>query len=235
MHEGHRERLRKKYLEIGADKMEKTELLELLLFYAIARKNTKETAEKLFDNFGSFSSILKASYNELKSIEGIGDNASVFIKLVNDIININNNENNKKYTLNNNENTIILENINDAGKYLMNKYGRLQKEIVVLLCLDGKRKLLSSTIIFEGSVNSVQVNMRKILEQIIYYNAFYVIICHNHPSGLAIPSQKDIETTIKLCRTLNDINVILLDHIIIVEHDFVSMAQSNIIKNNVDG
>ena len=230
MHEGHRQRLRRKYLEIGADKMKTHELLELFLFFAISRKDTNEIANKLLDTFGSLSAIFNASYDNLKNIEGIGDNASLLIKLFKDLFDVYNNNIDNNYD----NNGIILENTEDAGSFLLTKYGIQKKEIVVLLCLDEKRKLLSSTIIFEGSVNSVQVNIRKMLEQIIHNNAFYVIISHNHPSGLAIPSQKDIETTQKLCRTLNDVNVVLLDHIIIVEHDFVSMAQSNIIKNKIN-
>jgi DNA repair protein RadC len=238
MHEGHRERLRKKYLEIGPDKMEKNELLELFLFYAISRKDTKEIADRLLNNYSSFSEIFNVSYDSLKNIQGIGDNTSIFIKLTGDLFRLyKDSDNSKANNINKNksgENTVILENIDEAGKFLIKRYGGMQKEIVSLLCLDDKRKLLSASVIFEGSVSSVQVNIRKIIEQIIHNNAFYVIICHNHPSGLAIPSQKDIETTVKLCRTLNDINVVLLDHIIIDEHDFVSMAQSNIIKNKIE-
>ena len=99
-------------------------------------------------------------------------------------------------------------------------------ETVFLLCLDAKCKVLCCKEVGEGSVNSAAISVRRIVEVALASNATTVVLAHNHPSGLAIPSEEDIPTTRRVAAALNTVEIILADHIVVADDDFVSMVQS---------
>ena len=222
MHSGHRERLKKKFIKYGADSLETHELLELLLFYGIPRKDTNELAHVLINTFGSLPQVFDATINRLLKINGIGESTAVLIRLVSKLSRV---YAEKNYETNNKR--LKKEQIE---KIILNKFiGRI-KEHVVLALFDAKRNLMFCDVISQGSFGSTGVHTRDIIELALKFNATKAIIAHNHPSGIALPSREDIETTVELKNALKLIEVKLVDHIIVADNDYVSIADSELGK-----
>lgn len=220
-HKGHRDRLRKKFLTHGLDVLQDHEVLELLLFYAIPRMDTNELARKLLDHFGTISAVLEAPLAELKEVGGIGDNAAVLLRLITPL--------SRRYQLSRNEKGICLPTTQACGDYLLPYFFGATEEMVYLLCMDAKCKVLTCRLLHSGSVNSASVPQRKAAEIALSCNASSVVLAHNHPSGLALPSKADVDTTMQLKFTLEALEIKLIDHIIVAENDFVSMADNGML------
>jgi len=226
MNEGHRERLKNRFKKFGLDAFEEHNVLELMLFYSIPRKDTNRLAHKLINEFGSLANVLDAPYEYLKRVEGVGDNTATFLKLIPELC--------KKYLESRGkeiENLEPVDNTHKLLKYIMPKLIGKRSEVFLLVCLDNKRKVLFCDIIFEGTVNTTNINIRKIIEVIIRYNASAVAIAHNHPGGIAIPSADDINATMKIKEVLDSMNVKLIDHIIVADNDTVSFSDSNLLSS----
>ena len=220
IHDGHRIRLRQKYKQHGFDSFEKHELLEFLLFYSIGRKDTNELGHSLIEKFGSFSAALDAPIEAIKEINGIGDHSATLIKLIPQLC--------RCYMQDKDEHKHKIIDVNNAPLVFINRFIGRQNEAVMLMLLDSKCKSLFCGVINEGSVNSVDIYIRKIVELAITYNASMALLAHNHPSGIACPSSNDIETTVNVRKALDIVDVKLVDHIIVADNDAVSMAQSKL-------
>lgn len=218
IHENHRERMRERYMANGTDGMEVHEVLELMLYYTIPRSDTNPIAHNLIDTFGSFSGVLEASVDDLAAVNGIGNKAAIFLKLFNDV--------HRVYETDKVKNTKHLKSLEDIGQFLMPRFLGRRNEIVLLLCLDSKNEIICSHIMFEGSVNSAAFDIRQLVGTAIRTNAASIVIAHNHPGGLAIPSLKDIQTTRRIMNILNQLGIQLTDHLIYAGNDYVSLAQS---------
>lgn len=222
MHSGHRERLKKKFVKYGADSLETHELLELLLFYGIPRKDTNELAHLLINSFGSLPQVLDAPMSSLLKINGVGESTAILLRLVSKLSRV---YIEKNYKIDNKRLTK-----SQVEKIILNKFiGRI-KEHVVLALFDAKRNLVFCDVIAQGSFGSTGIHIREIIELALKFNATKAIIAHNHPSGIALPSREDIETTIELKNALKLIEVRLIDHIIVADNDYVSIADSEIGK-----
>ena len=220
LHEGHRQRLLRRFIEEGLDKIEPHNKLELLLFYAIPRRDTNEIAHRLLDTFGSFSAVLDAPMEELEKIPGIGASSAAYLKLLGQTAQA-------YYT--DQQKDICLDTTRKAGEYLMPRFIGRTQEAVCLVCLDQKCRVLNASIIHEGSVHAAEVNVRKIISTALKFNATGVILAHNHPGGVALPSQEDLSTTRHIEQALGVVGIHLMDHIIIAERDFVSLADSGVV------
>ncbi|MBE6891045.1 MAG: DNA repair protein RadC [Ruminococcaceae bacterium] len=218
VHENHRERMRERYLLNGTDGMEPHEVLEMMLYYTIPRSDTNPIAHRLIDTFGSFSGVLDASADDLAKVCGIGSKAAVFLKLFNDVRRV--------YETDKVKNTTRVTSFDEIGQYLMPRFIGRRNEIVMLMCLDSKNEIICSQILFEGSVNSSTLDIRKLVGIAIRTNATSVVLAHNHPGGLAVPSIKDIQTTQSIMKILNQLKIQLTDHIIYAGNDYISLAQS---------
>ena len=219
MHEGHRARLKERFKKEGLDSFEQHNVLELLLFYALPQKDTNELAHELINTFGSLAGVFEASIPDLCKVKGVKENTAILISMIPSLCRI--------YYDQKNSDGIILNSSEKAGKYLLTKYLGVNYELVTLILLDNKCRVLSFSKIAQGSVNSTEVNIRKMVEEIIKYNATSAIMAHNHPGGIAVPSREDIESTRMVVKALRMINVNLRDHIIIADNDFISFADSN--------
>ena len=211
-HDGHRQRLRQKFLTHGMEVLQDHEVLELLLFYAVPRKDTNALARELLAHFGSISAVLEAPLSELKSVGGIGENAAVLLRLITPL--------SRRYLLSRTEKGVCLSSTQACGEYLLPYFFGATEEKVYILCLDAKCKVLACRLLESGSVNSARVPLR------MATNASSVVLAHNHTSGLALPSRADIDTTMALKNTLSALDILLADHIIVAENDFVSMAEN---------
>ena len=218
IHKGHRQRLKNRFLAEGLDHFNQVNALELLLFYCVPRKDTNPLAHRLLDHFGKLHNVLEASYEELLQVEGMTANAATYLNLVHAA--------GRYYAKNRSQEATILENIEQCGRYLMPCFHGLQNETVFLLCMDAKCKVLCCKKVGEGSVNSASISVRRIVETALNANAVSVVLAHNHPSGLAIPSVEDIQTTKRLGRALHAVEIMLVDHLVVAEDDFVSIVQS---------
>lgn len=221
-HEGHRDRLRKQFLNHGMDALRDYEVLELLLFYAVPRKDTNPIARELLKHFGSLSAVLDAPVSELKTVAGIGEHAAMLLQLIAPL--------SQRYLRSKTEAGTVLRSTADCGKFLMPYFFGEKDELVYLLCLDAKSKVLACRLLQRGSLNSVAVPIRKAAEIAMGCNATSVILAHNHPGGLALPSSADYATTTELKTTLDALGIILADHIVVAENDYVSMHANGFLK-----
>ena len=216
IHRGHRQRFRERYIKTGLDGFEDHEALELLLYFAIARQDVNPLAHKLLDHFGSFHLVLQAPVEELKRVEGIGENAAVLINLVLSLC--------RKCEISRIKSIKVINSTEKAGNFLIPHLSVWRDEVVYILCLDSKYKVLGCKLLFEGTVNSASVHIRKIAETAIAYNAVNIMLAHNHLSGIKNPSKEDIETTRRVSQALGAMDIKLIDHVIIVGDEYVSMA-----------
>ena len=219
IHDGHRQRLKDRFLREGLDGFTDIQVLELLLFYAVPRRDTNPIAHALLERFGSLAKVLDAPVVKLTQVDGISENGATFLKLVREI--------ERRYALSQGE-EIILNTIDDCCEYLSRFFRGKKNETVFLLSLDAKLKMLSCREVGEGSVNYASVPIRRVVEMALDDGATSVILAHNHPSGIAIPSNDDIQTTRRLAMALSTVEIQLADHIVVAEDEYVSMVQSGI-------
>ena len=222
IHDGHRQRLKERFLREGLDNFDELHVLELLLFYCVPRADTNPLAHRLLNSFGSLPAVLDASAEELEKIEGIGKNISTFFALITQV--------GRYYQVRRSEPGEILQTIDQCGQFLVPYFFGRENETVFMQCLDAKCKVLCCKKVGEGSVNSANVPVRRVVEMALASNATTVILAHNHPSGLAIPSADDIQTTHKVATALEAIDIFLADHIVVSRDDFVSIVQSGYYK-----
>ena len=218
VHKGHRERLKARFLETGLDSFTDVQALELLLFYAIPQKDTNPIAHALLDRFGSLSQVLDAPLEALKKVPGISDHSASLLRLVTELA--------RFYQVDSAQRTEVLTSLDACGRYLVPRFFGRKVETVFLLCLDAKCKVLCCREIGEGSVNAASISVRKVVEAALSANATTVVLAHNHPSGVALPSADDVQTTCRIAAALSAVEVKLIDHIVVAEGDFISMVQS---------
>ena len=220
IHDGHRQRLKTRFREEGLDHFEEHEVLELLLYYTIPRRDTNPIAHELMNRFGSLSQVLDARSEELAKVDGMGDAAATFLSLITAV--------GRYYLVNRTMLETILPTLDKCGQYLVPFFHGRRNEMVYILCLDAKCKVLCCKEMGEGSVNSAGVPIRRIVETALGVNATSVILAHNHPSGFAFPSDEDVLTTRRVALALDAVEIQLVDHIIVSDDDFVSLAQSGL-------
>lgn len=218
MHDGHRQRIRQRFHDEGLDHFTEYQVLELLLFYTIPRKDTNPLAHILIDRFGSLAQVLEAPMEELVKVEGVSANTATFLHLITDV--------GRYYLVNRTMQCTILPTLEKCAQYMVPFFFGRRVETVFLLCLDAKCKVLCCKEVGEGSVNSAGISVRKIVETALAANATTVVLAHNHPSGVALPSGEDVQTTRRIAMALKAVEVNLADHIVVADDDYVSMAQS---------
>lgn len=218
IHGGHRDRLKTRFLQQGLDSFTDIQALELLLFYAIPRQDTNPIAHRLLDRFGSLSQVLEAAPEELTKVEGVREHTALLLNLINQM--------SRFYLVDKVQRERVLPTIEDCARYLQPYfYGRMT-ETVFLLCLDAKCKVLCCKEVGQGSVNSAGISARRIVEIALREGASSVVLAHNHPSGIAIPSPEDIQATRRMAAALSSVEIQLADHIVVADDDYVSMVQS---------
>ncbi len=217
-HAGHRAKLKRRFIRQGLDDFEEHNILELILFFAIPRRDTNEIAHALLDRFGSFSAVFEASIEELCSVAGIGENSAHLIKTYPAVA--------KRYYQDRFGENTRLPDYDRMGKNLVLQFAGAENEQVLALFYDSSFGFRGKTMLHEGNINSVSFSFRKVCDAALQYNAAYMILAHNHPRGIPIASADDLSTTTRLKNFLNQINVILLDHFIIGEGNYTSIQEN---------
>lgn len=224
IHNGHRERLRQRFRKEGLTNFAPHEVLELLLYYCIPRADTNGIAHRLIQRYKTIGRVLQASEKELQMFEGIGENATFFLSLLNAA--------NRYINVEQATQNCILNNLREYGQYLKPLFDGLNCETVYLLCLDAKGMVLGHHKISDGSSVSTALNVRKIVDIALTSNAASVILAHNHPGGIPFPSKMDRDATLYLANILQSIEVAFVDHIIFSGEDYLSMMQCGALSEN---
>lgn len=217
VHEGHRERMRNKYVNKGIEVFEQHEILEMLLFYAIPRKNTNDIAHRLLEACGSLSAVFDAPIDILMQ-QGLSYNAAVLLHMIPDL--------SRAYQsdkFDNEEKIITNENI---GKKMVHLFAGKNEECVYAFFLNAKGKEKYSGIISKGDASSAPLFSKDIVSIAARCKAVTVIIAHNHPSGVAFPSRADLEATADITDALDTIGIHLADHIIVADRDYISLSST---------
>lgn len=216
-HSGHRLRLRQHFMTNGIDALRDYEVLELLLCYAIPRRDVQPLARDLLEHFGSLAAVLEATPEELRRVAPLSDNAVVLFQLITPLT--------RRYLQSKNKETVFLRDVQDTCQYLLPYFFGQTEELLYILCLNSKNKLLTCRLLQHGSVNSVSVPFRKATEIAISCKASAVILAHNHPCGTAFPSEDDCQTTERLRDILEPMEITLADHFIFAGDSYFSMFE----------
>ena len=211
LHDGHRQRKRQQFLSHGPESMADHELLELALFYAIPRRDTNETAHRLLDQFGSLDRVLSAPEQELEKVEGVGQGAAVLLRLMGSI--------GDRARRPGREEKIVAS-VDQAGAYFLRLLDGQRTERLYQLCVDAKGKVLSCRMLSQGQADMTVLSLRQAVENALLSGA----------SGVALPSPADMEATTQVRDALKRLDIRLIDHIIVADGDYVSMASSGLLR-----
>lgn len=213
---GHRKRLRDKFLHGGGRALYDYEKLELLLTYCIPRRDVKPLAKALLNKFESFNNLMNASIDEITSVSGISENSAALILLVKELCGI--------YLEEKMNSRPTLETLDHVVNFARMKIGGSRNEAYMVLCLNARNHLTHYECFQHGSVDRTLVDSREMVKIALKQNASAIVIIHNHPSGICLPSENDLRGNLKIVQALNAINVKLYDHIIVSGTDYYSMA-----------
>lgn len=225
IHAGHRERMRKRVLENGASSLETHELVEMLLYYCVPTKNTNELAHRLLEECNNLVSGLMA-YNpvELSKKMNIKISTAMIFTLVNEL-----------HRRCQKENLAVKETLNgtiEAGLYAMSLYQNDRNESFYVISLDNQFRIINTTLVRTGTPGQIFLHPREVVEIPFRYRASNVVLVHNHPGNFLYASKSDITTTNRLVNLLNTFDIWVIDHIIVGEGDYFSMADHGLIENH---
>lgn len=210
LHTGHRARLRERFRFGGAEVLTDHEMLEMLLTYAIPRRDTNETAHRLIARFGTLGGVLNASAEDLGQVEGIGPAAAEFLAFCGALTG-----RVRRRALAAETGRIVLDSPTRAARYASSLLAGDTNERLMVLCLDVKRTFLSSETVGLGTLAEVAVYPRRVAEAALKRHAHSVILVHNHPSGDAAPSAADHSATDAVREALRCLDIELADHIVL--------------------
>ena len=210
IHSGHRKRVKANVIKNGFSQLEEHKLLELMLFYSIPREDTNELAHELINHFGSFEDVFKANVDQLKRVDGVGENTAVMIAAIGETF----------YRLSKAKppKKRVYKNTDDLKELALSLLKNEKAEKVILMCFDAKRTLKRCAVISEGDEVSSEINMKEVIKNLVDSDSSIAVITHNHPISSAEPSAFDIDSTRMVCVTLRKIGYALADHIIVGEN-----------------
>lgn len=215
IHDGHRDRLRETFMKTGLDDFHPHNVLELLLFYSIPRKDTNEIAHALIEEFGSIERVFDADVEELVKVKGITKNSAVLISMIPQLA--------RYYMTRKADHGKPLKTIEELGSYLVPKFIGENHEILYLVFLDSKLQVLTCKKLVEGTTNSVEMRIDQIVKLAATVDAPRLAIAHNHPDGNPTPSPEDLALTAGLKEALKLINKELVDHVVVGDDQFMSI------------
>ncbi len=217
-HAGHRQRLKDRFVkEGGLEHFELHNVLEILLFFGIPQRDTNDIAHELIRTFGSFPQVFLADVEQLAAVKGMTRNAAILIKLVPEVY--------RKFLDASKEKEEILDTADKIKEYLIPKFTGRSEEIVYLLCMNNTCKLLRADIISKGNRSMAHVDLRKVTEIVLQCGAVSIVLAHNHPHGVARPSEQDIVTTRRMQKVLSQLNIEFLDHFVVAGDKAISMME----------
>ena len=220
--EGHRKRLREKFIKSGLAGFHDYEIVELLLSLGTPRKDCKQQAKEAIKKFKTLRGVLEAPPEELQQIEGIGSHSAFGIKLVQEVA--------REFLKEKIIDKPIYKSSQEIFDYLYHSMRDLKKEVFKVMYLNIQNQIIETGDLFEGTINSSSISPREVIESAIKYNAAALIFVHNHPSGNPEPSQSDKEITRDLVYAGSIMRIRVLDHIIIGNNRYFSFAGEGLIE-----
>lgn len=217
MHSGHRERMKQRFRETGLNGFDDINALELLLFYAVPRQDTNPIAHALIERFGTLHDVIDAPFEDLMKVNGVGQNTATFLKLIPAIC--------KRYTRGKQKRKMTYVSLQDMEDYIVPLFSFEMEETLFLLCLDAGNRITYCEPIASGNLDSILVEPRMIVQIALDRRAARVVLAHNHPSGVAVPSPSDVSLTLTIKNALQLFNIELLDHFIVAEEVCVSLRR----------
>lgn len=222
-HDGHRQRMYKRLLETGLNGFPEHEVLEMVLYTAFARGDTKPLARTLLKEFSSLKNVLDADPRDLMTVKGISYTTAAKLMLFKEVM--------EYIKLNDKE--LTLSTADEVGEYCIKHFGDKDIECLYLLSFDKKDNLKSVNLISTGDETQTDANANEIIRCANMLKSDKVILCHNHPDGNVNPSSNDINLTNKLREILDILNIELADHIICSRTRHTSLAQRNMIAYTI--
>ena len=223
IHKGHRNRMRKRFEQDGLERFEPHQVLELLLFYAIPQRDTNKIAHRLLERFGSISRVFDASIADLASVEEIGYNTAVLLKMVPQLAKI--------YQKDRWQKRVDLSLPATRGEFVKSLFIGEVYEVLYLVCLDSAKRLLACVRVHEGTLDEISMYPRNVVEAALRQKARYLIMAHNHPSGNKMPSNGDIFATEKVAHALKAVGIDLLDHVVVGAEEYSSFQEMGIMNS----
>ena len=218
---GHRERLRERFYGAGADALSDYELLEMALFPALPRRDTKPLAKALLKRFGSFAEVIHAPEARLREVDGIGDASVHQLKLLAAAA--------SRVAKGEIKRSIALSSWNDVIGYCRSSMAFADKEQFRLLFLDKRNQLIADEVQQTGTVDHTPVYPREVIKRALELSATALILVHNHPSGDPTPSQADIQMTKAIVDIATPLGISVHDHIIVGKHGHASLKGMKLI------
>jgi DNA repair protein RadC len=217
----HRKRLRERFQKAGTEGLHDYELLELLLTYAILRKDVKLTAKNLIDRFGNISGVLDASQSELESIKGLGSVSATLIRLVKELCGI--------YLSERMKGRDLLSSPQSVVDFARMRLAGLPHDAFMVIYLNAKNEAIEHEIIHEGTVDRAIIYPRRIIESALAYHASGLILIHNHPSGHPEPSEEDKRLTRAVTEAAKTMDLRVVDHIIVGKNGYFSFMEERLL------
>jgi DNA repair protein RadC len=219
---GHRERLRERFEKGGFTGFHDYEVLEMLLTFIFRQGDVKPLAKELIKTFGSFSKVLDASVPELENVKGMGKASALSLHAFRETM---------AYYFQDHV-TVDKDQITKMSalvEMLRASIGHKQNEILFAIFLNAKNEVLTTKELGEGTVSQASAFPRKILEEALQQKATSIILAHNHPGGIAEPSQHDESITTEIQKALALIEITLQDHIILANNEYYSFKRNDLL------
>ena len=226
-HAGHRKRMRERYVQNGFSGWAEHEILEFILFDVIPRRDTNKMAHEILDRFGSIENMLKAPAQDLTGIKGIGIKTATRIH-----------SQEKIYNFGKNRNKHSKQNFYDdekPEKLFLPLFEDINREVLYMVCLDSKNRIIRCDLIFEGNFESVNLDVGSMVRIAVTSDAHHVVLAHNHPSGFLVPSESDIVATKIIKSAMELVGVVLKEHIIVADGKCRGMMSDYPFKSNGKG
>ena len=221
IHQGHRQRLKQKFLENGIEALEPHEALELLLFYSIPQRNTNDIAHELINRFGNLTAVFDAPVKSLCEVKNISENSAVLLKLIPQML---------RYYQVTPDKALSMDNMDFVKKYFSSLYIGVKNEEFKVCCLDNNLQVVSCNTLAVGSSSEVVVTARMVAKAAFDSNTQHIILSHNHPDTFPKPTKEDISFTNNLFGKLKPIGIDILDHIIVGKGEVISMRQCGVMS-----
>jgi DNA repair protein RadC len=219
----HRKRLRERFQRGGVDGMHDYELLELLLTYAIPQKDVKPVAKELVQRFGGLSGVLDAGQSQLQEVRGLGSISSTLIRLVKELC--------VTYLAEAMKHKDFLSSPRFVVDFARVKLSGLSHEAFMVIYLNVKNEVMNFETLTEGTVDSVVIYPRRIVESALSNHATGLILVHNHPSGHPEPSEEDKQITRAIIEAARTLDIRVLDHIVVAKDGFYSFMENNLLAS----
>lgn len=223
VHAGHRERVRKRYVEEGLDSFKDHEILELILYYCIPKRDTNELAHRMISEYGTLTDLMEADPLDLVRRCKVSLNTAILVSMFVPLT--------RRYMRGKWGERPVINSSSKAGEYALSLFAGRIYEVFFTICLDSQNRVNHAALVHEGTINEAPVYPRIIVETALRHKANSVILAHNHPGGSLKPSGADIEVTKKIYAALKPISINVVDHIITAGDRYISFAEQGIMDS----